>query len=194
MITTSFLAGLVLLLIVPGPTNTLLATAGATTGLSSAFRLLAAEMLAYLIAVVLLGYALAPLLAQVPRLSTGLQVAASLYLVGTAFRLWRADPGRTPRDVVTGRLVFTTTLLNPKSLVIAFGLMPAGWTLGLPTALPHLALMALIIPAIGGLWLLAGRLGTLGMGPGIARSAPRVSAMALALFAILLARAAIAGD
>lgn len=193
MISTSFLVGLVLLLIVPGPTNTLLATAGATTGLSSAFRLLVAEVLAYLLAVALLGYALAPLIAHSPHAGSMLQVAAALYLVRTAWRLWRVDPGLSIRQIVTGRVVFTTTLMNPKSLVIAFGLMPTGWTLNPDVALSHLLAMAAIIPFIGGLWLLAGCLGTLSMGSVVARGAPRVSAMAIGLFAILLARSAFAG-
>lgn len=193
MMSTSFLAGLVVLLIVPGPTNTLLAAAGATAGLRSAMQLLAAEMLAYLVAVALLGFALAPLVMQVPRLGVALQAVAALYLLQAAWRLWRTDTGATTCPVVSWRLVFLTTLMNPKSLVIAFGLMPAGWNSGIATALPHLLVLASIIPAMGGLWLLAGRLGGRAMGPAAARRAPRLSALALTVFAILLARAAWAG-
>jgi hypothetical protein len=112
---------------------------------------------------------------------------------GVKHYLWRADPDLSIRQIVTGRVVFTTTLRNSKSLVIAFGLMPAGWTLSLATALTYLATMASIIPVIGGLWMLAGRLGTLSLGPIVARGAPRVSAMAIRMFAILLARSALAG-
>lgn len=196
MVSTAFLAGLVALLVTPGPTNTLLLVAGATGAPRAAPWLLGAEALAYLMAVTLLGFALQPLIAAEPGLALGLQFLAALYLLHAAWRMWRRplSLAASQASPVTPRMIATTTLLNPKTLIIAFGLMPAGWNMQAPVALAHLALLAIMVPLIGGIWFLAGQLGAMKASPRTTQAiVPRFSALILTGFAVLLARSALAG-
>lgn len=193
MVSGVFILGLAALLFAPGPTNTLLCAAGAAGGMRAAPRLLGAEALAYAASVMTLGLALQPLIAWEPRLAAALQGAAALFLLKAAWSLWRRGGRVAVPCAVTPRLVGLATLLNPKGLVIAFGLMPEGWSADPATMFAHMAALMAMTPLIGGAWMLAGRLGAAAAGPAAARAAPRVSAMALLVFAALLARSAMAG-
>ena len=73
----------------PGPTNTLLATAGATAGLRRSLPLIPAEAAGYTIAVLTLGLALGPVVAGAPLLAGALRAAVGVYLLFLALRLWR---------------------------------------------------------------------------------------------------------
>jgi threonine/homoserine/homoserine lactone efflux protein len=193
MVTTGFLLGLVLLLATPGPTNTLLALAGATARARTAPVLLLAELAAYLTAVT--GSSLLANLpgAGVDGLRPWMQGAAALYLIVLASRLWRSRAEATGGGEVGPIRVAATTLLNPKTLIIAFVLLPAGWLADGGVAARHLAAMAVLIPLVGGSWFLAGRLLAAGGGARVRGLIPRVSAMMLALFAMALAGRALAG-
>jgi threonine/homoserine/homoserine lactone efflux protein len=196
MVSTTFLAGLVMLLATPGPTNTLLFVAGATGAPRLAPWLLGAEAMAYLAAVTLLGFALQPVIAAEPRLALGLQLLAASYLLHAAWRMWHRPLLLAASTVapVTPRMIAATTLLNPKTLIIAFGLMPAGWNMSISVAVAHLALLAVLVPLVGGLWFLAGHLGSLKASARTTQAiVPRFSALVLTGFAVLLARSALAG-
>lgn len=195
MISIAFFVGLIALLITPGPTNTLLFTACATGGWRGAPQLLVAEALAYLVAVSALGLGFQPVLTAEPRLALVLQSMAVFYLLNAAWRMWKQPilrPG-TPLTPVTPQLIAMTTLLNPKTLIIAFGLMPPGWETDVALALPHFILLALLTPVIGGIWMFAGQAGAARI---VLREnshiIPRCAALVLAGFAILMARSAFA--
>ena len=59
----------------PGPTNTLLATAGATGGLRCSLPLIPAEAAGYTISILTLGLALGPVVAGAPLLAGALRVS-----------------------------------------------------------------------------------------------------------------------
>ena len=90
------------LLLTPGPTNTLMALAGAERGARAAAGLIPVELCAYLCVVVPLASAGAGLMAALPGLL----------------------PVVTAGATVTARRVFVTTLLNPKALIIGLVLLP----------------------------------------------------------------------
>jgi threonine/homoserine/homoserine lactone efflux protein len=189
-----FITGLALLLVTPGPTNTLLMTAGAS-GRASGVRLLAAELTGYLAAIAGAGLLIRAGFTALPGVEVALKGAAACWLVWCAVKLWRSGgPRAEAAALITPGMVGLTTLMNPKGLIIAFGLMPAGWTASLPLAAPSLLTLALMVPLMGGAWFLGG--GWLAKGERQAllrRWLPRGSALALGLFAALLARAAFAG-
>jgi len=150
-----FFACILAVLIVPGPTNSLLWASGALRGLRASLPLLAAELGGYLIGVSswrLLGEGL---LKAAPQLGAVLKLVAAAYLVFLGWKLWRhaAEAAAGPRAV--GPLqVFTITLLNPKGAVFAFGLFPPFASAA--AALPYLALFAATVPTIGSLWIAFG--------------------------------------
>jgi threonine/homoserine/homoserine lactone efflux protein len=114
------------LLAAPGPTNALLATAGATQALRKALPLLAAELIGYALALLVLILAVGPALAGHAAVAWTLRIASTLYLLYLAATLWghRLDDYVGQSDV-RFRQVLVAILLNPKSLVLAFVLLPA---------------------------------------------------------------------
>lgn len=115
------------LLAAPGPTNALLAVAGAGRGWRSALGSILAAPAAYLLAIAVLTIALAPLAAHLPAVMTALRIGCALYLLVVSVKLWRysyqRDMATTP---VGASAIFTTTLLNPKSFVLATSVFPTG--------------------------------------------------------------------
>ena len=180
-----FMLAVLALLATPGPTNTLMAAAGAQRGVARSLPLLAGELGGYAIAItvwieligaVAAGQTLVPVIAK---------VIAAAFLLWSAWKLWR-DAGHADlaqRGVTLGR-VFTTTLINPKGLVFAFAIFPQ---VGLVARLPYLGLFAVLV--------IATALGWMGLGTLAARSSSglltssrvdRITAAALAVFATLL--------
>lgn len=146
-----FLALLVLLL-TPGPTNTLLALSGAERGVMNAIRLIPAEVAAYLLITVPLALSGAGLLGTVPALRSIITLAAALWVAWLAVKMWRtpAEFGQ-PIQQVTAAKVFITTLLNPKALIIGLVLLPAESGLTLRTAV-----FVGLIAAIATTWAIIG--------------------------------------
>ncbi len=116
---------ILLLLATPGPTNTLLALAGAERGWGRATRLIPAELAGYLLATLPLAIVGAQFLGSVPLARSVVTVLAALWVLWLAIAMWRLPVARGARPSVTGRRVFLTTLLNPKGLVFGLVLLPA---------------------------------------------------------------------
>lgn len=181
------------LLLTPGPTNTVLAVAGATSGLRASLLLVPAEMLGYLAAIHILAFGIGPLIPAAPITQTAIRLACALYLVGLAFVLWRTRAPLIRQEAITPRRVFIVTLLNPKALVFTFVILP-----GLPghwlAALPTLAGLCGLIAMASLSWISLG--GAIRSGR-IVRVSPqgirRIGAAILTLFALIIAtsRAAI---
>lgn len=148
-----FALALSLLLITPGPTNTLLAMAGADGKRRIGFCCLAAELAGYMTSILPVHFLAAPLLERHPDLARAVTAAAALWVLALSVRLWGKALVPDAPGSVSPRLVFVTTLLNPKGLVIALALLPqeAG-----PELIVCLGLLLLIIPAIAMLWLAFG--------------------------------------
>jgi threonine/homoserine/homoserine lactone efflux protein len=122
-----FALAVLVILGTPGPTNSLLATGGATLGWRRALSLIPAEAAGYGISITVLGLLLGPVVAGQPLVATALRLLVGAYLLVLAVRLWRRGaPGWTGGALVRPRQVFVTTLLNPKALVFAFGVVPFG--------------------------------------------------------------------
>lgn len=126
MVTLSFIAASVLLLLTPGPTNTVLAACGATMGRRRAAILPLAEATGYVIAISFF-VAFAESMRSDHLAIAALRLAAAAWLTCSAYRLWR-----TPVELGAGghdaafRRVLVTTILNPKAMLVGTVLIPAG--------------------------------------------------------------------
>jgi threonine/homoserine/homoserine lactone efflux protein len=154
MSTIAFLSAVLALLVTPGPTNTLLAVAGASEGFLRPLRLVPVEMAAYLLVVVPLALAGAPLIETMPALAAVLRAAAAIWVMALAVRMWRLDTSASG-GAVTARGLFVTTLLNPKTLVIGLVLLPSPAS---PLFMPQLALFSGLLPLVATMWISAGAL------------------------------------
>jgi threonine/homoserine/homoserine lactone efflux protein len=150
-----FVAASVTLLITPGPTNTLLATSGAIAGVRRSLPLLVSEVGGYLAAILILRLLAAPAIAAAPAIEPTLRILVSAYLLYLALRLWQQGSAKlNASGPVTFGRVLMTTLLNPKGIIFAFTILPQNK--GLVDLVPWLVALALMILAIGGLWIAIG--------------------------------------
>ena len=172
---TAMLAALSALLLTPGPTNTLLALAGAEHGWRAALRLVPLEIAAYLAVALPLAVAGVALEAHLPALRPLLAGVAGVWVMVLAARMWHLPTAGSAPSVSGGR-VFLTTLLNPKGLVIGLVLLP-GPQLGL-----RVVALAVLIGLVAAFWAALGaRLAGGASGP-----APRGAAIFRRLAAVWL--------
>jgi threonine/homoserine/homoserine lactone efflux protein len=169
----------------PGPTNTLLATAGASVGLRRALRLMPSEAAGYLIAILAIGLIFRPMVTHHPTVGVVLRLLVGIYLLWLALGLWRrgglALPG--PAQVITMRQIFVTTLLNPKAIVFALGVIPFG------ASRPWLYLLSFLVllSGVALAWIsLGAAMGRAATALGRAALVPRVGALVVGVFALLL--------
>ena len=153
----TFAIAVIALLATPGPTNTLLLTAGATAG-RQALRLIPAEIVGYLISVLTIGLVIAPLTAKLPTLGIALRLLTASYLVVMAVRLWRHTASIVAAaQLIEFRHVFVTTLLNPKALLFALSIIP----LRDPDATSYIVAFSILIAVVSLCWI--------GLGIGLSR-------------------------
>ena len=116
---------LTVLLLSPGPTNTLMALAGAERGARNAAGLIPLELCAYLCVTVPLALAGAGLMTALPGVLPVVTAVAAVWVLWLAIRMWRCPAAQQDGPAtVTPFRVFFTTLLNPKALIIGLVLLP----------------------------------------------------------------------
>lgn len=152
--TASLTLAIFMLLLTPGPTNTLLAIAGASGGFRRSLPLILAENLGYMITIVPLVAFAGPLLADHPVAASVLKLCSAAWVTLLALKLWTTPLGAVEEHgLVTFRQVFVTTMLNPKALIFGIVLLPDG---GLAQTFPRLAAFAVIVALVASLWLSTG--------------------------------------
>lgn len=188
----SFAVTVLALLATPGPTNTLLAASGAGTGVRRSLRLVPAEVCGYLVSIMVITGVFGDAIASRPAAAAGLKLAASLWLIYCAVRLWRqAGQGFGMADTaVTMRQVFVTTAFNPKAPIFALVIIPSG---GIAEVAPWLAGFSGLTAGVAMLWIAFGAVVARSSG-GLATPDRiwRVAALGLAAFATVIAGSAIA--
>ncbi|MVA33791.1 hypothetical protein GOZ89_09190 [Agrobacterium vitis] len=161
MLIATFLPAVLALLLAPGPTNTLMGVAGAQAGLWRVLRLLPAELAGYLTTILPLVYLGDELMARWPAAAVLLKIAAAIWVLVIAFKLWQAPGQGKVLNQITASRIYLTTALNPKALVFGLVLLPAPDN---PNFLPCLGLFCLLVSAVALLWGSAGRLTQVGHG------------------------------
>lgn len=191
---SAFALAVMLLLLTPGPTNTLLAVAGASRGLKASLPLVGAELAGYLTTISTLVFVAAPLLAGHPTATLVVKLASTVWVLLLAIRLWSHPPTAADPGAVDAHSIFVTTLLNPKGLIIGLALIPpatGGMAAGLAAPLPYLATFAVLAVVVALTWLALGA----AVLHRIASANPllfgRIAASFLVVFAISLAGRAI---
>ena len=150
----AFIAAVLVLLLTPGPTNTLLAVGGASAGFRRSLPLIMAEASGYLLTITPLVTFAGPYLAAHPLAASAIKLCSAVWVLLLAIRLWTTPPA-TAGDfsLVTFRQVFITTVLNPKALIFGLVLIPHG---PLAAVLPWLGLFIILVVSAACIWLSAG--------------------------------------
>lgn len=125
--TAIFMLGILLVLITPGPTNTLLAAAGLRQGVRRSLPLIGAELAGYLLSISVWGCFLLAAAKAFPWLASALRIASGGYIAWLAVRMWRAARPRADagQPSITIGTLFVATVLNPKGLLFASTIFPA---------------------------------------------------------------------
>jgi threonine/homoserine/homoserine lactone efflux protein len=150
-----FASSATLLLAMPGPTNALLAAAGAARGFGNAAALLLAELAGYAVALTLL-LALDGIAGSFHgEIGLVLRATAAVLLLATAWRMWRsAGASGAPAQAPGAGNVFLLTLFNPKALILGFAVFPPVVAEG--SLVPAAAIFAAIVAVTGFGWILVG--------------------------------------
>ena len=181
-----------LLFAVPGPTNALIAVAGARRR-AALPALVGAALIGFVVAVATLTWLARPYVAAMPTLGLALRGLCALLLARSAWRLWRtAGAGAVDRDATSAAAVLATTLVNPKGLIFAFVIFPPlGGAADAAAVFGRFGLVALVVM---GLWGLAGVALGQGAGHRIGPAAiDRAGAATLAGFAVFVVATSLAG-
>jgi threonine/homoserine/homoserine lactone efflux protein len=181
-----FALAVLTLLITPGPTNTLLATAGAAAGFRRSAHLLLGELAGYNVSIYLLGN-LFDAETSGSKVRVVLSLVAGAYLIFTAIRFWRTRL-ELQRATVSLRQVLVTTLLNPKALVFAFLIVP----MHTPNTWLYLATFSAIVVVVGSIWIAFGTLAGRVAGSRYLTVVPKAASVVLIIFAATLIGTALA--
>ena len=180
-----FILAVLALLATPGPTNTLMAAAGAQGGVARSLPLLAGELGGYFIAITVWTELVGAAGASQPLVPVVAKFIAAAFLLWSAWKLWvnAGDADLTQHGITMSR-VFATTLINPKALVFAFAIFPH---VGFIERLPYLGLFAVLVIGTAICWMALG-MGAARSSAGLLTSSrvERITAVALAVFAMLL--------
>ncbi|AJK48351.1 hypothetical protein Bpla01_34680 [Burkholderia plantarii] len=144
-----------LVLVVPGPTNTLLLSSGLKVGLRGTWPLVIAEALGYLAAVSVWGLFLCTFAATRPWLYDIVKLASSAYIFYLALKMWtRSRVLAEVADVrpISFRDQFVATLMNPKALLFASTLFPVEAFRSIHVYLTAFALFLIVLAPIGVGW------------------------------------------
>jgi len=152
----SFIAAAFLLLLTPGPTNSLVAAGGALDGWRRAWPLLVAELLGYACGIAVLELLVAPFAEAFHPVRFMLQAACALYLAVAAWQIWKS--ALTQARAVTFRRVFLATLSNPKAAVFVFVILPPRSIGFVALLFPYLTALMALIAIAGSAWMMLGSL------------------------------------
>lgn len=151
-------SGCAIVLLMPGPTNTLLAAAGLKQGLRRSAHLTAAELAGYLISISLWGFVLTHTAQSMNWLPRILKIASSLYLLWLAIRLWLTANSieTSATGVIDLRTLFGATLLNPKAILFAGSIFPPEAFTHVTAWLESTAMFTVLLIPIGLAWIAVG--------------------------------------
>ncbi|MEE4149452.1 LysE family translocator [Pseudomonas viridiflava] len=142
-------------LVVPGPTNSLLLQSGISRGLGMySLKLVAAEWAAYMIQITAWGLSIASLIENYGWVVMATKVLAVMFLFYLSLKLWfsiHPDPDGAPSPISISAL-FLATLNNPKGLFFATFAAPAGTFLHMDSYLSFMTIFSLVVLPVGIAW------------------------------------------
>ncbi len=179
----AFITAVLALLLAPGPTNTLMAVAGSQSGLARAARLIPAELVGYLTAILPLTLLGSRFFAEFPVAALILKFAAAVWVMFLAIKLWSRAQETDGMGTVSAGRVYLTTTLNPKALVVSFILLPP---MNDPAFAPRLSAFCALVIAVALVWGSAGNLLSGGKPGKRTQMVERIASVWLAAISVML--------
>ncbi|WON77655.1 LysE family translocator [Serratia sp. UGAL515B_01] len=178
-----------LILIIPGPTNTLLLSSGVRNGLSKTIPLVFAEAFGYFLAITFWGAFLLSIENFLPSIFQWTRITCAIYIFWLAFKMWRIssnldEPKEGKSDFIQ---VFITTLLNPKALIFSSSIIPETAFISIDNFVYAMAVFLIILFPVGVLWASLGGLMKISLNTGShIKVILRVASCFLIFFSFLL--------
>lgn len=143
------------ILLVPGPTNSLLLQSGVSRGLGGySLKLIVAEWTAYLIQITAWGLSIDALTANYAWVMVATKILAVVFLFYISLKLWfsaQTDVSGKP-SVISVSALFLATLINPKGLFFVSFVAPAETFMHMQSYLSFMAIFSLMIFPVGIVW------------------------------------------
>ena len=139
------------ILMIPGPTNALLASSARHVGITQSIRLILAQLVGYLYAIGL-WWLLINLTKPIwPALSTLLHLFSFCYVLWLGFNLWKMKQLQQHSQQFTHiepKQLFYATFKNPKALLLTAGIFPEKtWESFLDYGLSMVLFSAILVPS-----------------------------------------------
>jgi threonine/homoserine/homoserine lactone efflux protein len=151
-----------LVMVTPGPTNTLLLVSGIQLGLRRAWHLVIFSILGYCIAITLLGGLMRWLSQNHDWVYSLLKLVCAAWIIYLAITLWKKHALHgEQRGPINARNIFMVTLVNPKSLLFAGSIFPPEAFGSLPVYGVTMLFFCAIVLTIGTGWIALGSVMTL---------------------------------
>ncbi|WOE41694.1 LysE family translocator [Acinetobacter chinensis] len=122
-----FVLAVFAVLMIPGPTNALLASSAHQQGIARTSLFIPAEMMGYLYSISLWALVIHLTAPIWPHFITLLHVLSAAYVIWLAFHLWKESQLQHHNQKYTAirpKQLFFATMKNPKSLLFAAGIFP----------------------------------------------------------------------
>ena len=122
-----FIFAMFAVLLIPGPTNALLASAAHHQGVTKTFRLIPTQLLGYVYGISLWSLLIHLSMPTWPMLIHILHVASMIYVLWLAFHLWKSsnlEKHSQRHQQLKPQHLFLATLKNPKVVLFAAGIFP----------------------------------------------------------------------
>jgi threonine/homoserine/homoserine lactone efflux protein len=191
---TAFVLAVLVVLLTPGPTNTLLVIAAATNGRRRALFLIPAEILGYFISICALILIVGRAIALSPALGMSLRIGCALYLAYIAYALWHGSGDSNVQRSTRFQDVFVTTLLNPKALVFALAIFPNSPQETFGSLWPYFAAFGATCIVVACIWIGFGTILRAGVASYLSQARfQRFGAIVLGCFATLLVGSVLKG-
>lgn len=150
---------LLAVLLVPGPTNSLLLQVGVSRGLNArSMRFVAAEWLAYIIQMTMWGVFIDLLIIEHSWVVIATKIFAVCFLFYISLKLWFSAKNSAlgTTSGITVPDLFVATLTNPKGLFFVSFVAPAGTFLSMNNWLSFMLFFSAIVFPVGVVWIAAG--------------------------------------
>lgn len=125
-----YIFAVIAVLLVPGPTNALLASSAHHQGVLKTLMLVPVELLGFIYGISLWALLIHLSMPTWPNLIHILHIISTVYVLWLAFSLWKAsnlEKHSKKNTHLSKAQLFKSTLKNPKSLLFAAGIFPM-WT------------------------------------------------------------------
>ncbi|EKZ5284317.1 lysine transporter LysE [Klebsiella aerogenes] len=148
--------GISLILLVPGPTNSLLLVSGLKKGILETSPLIIAEACGYITAIVFWTILLSTIGRNIPLFPEILKILCSLYIFYLAIKVWSFGEFAKSNNSISFNQMVIASALNPKALLFVTLFIPANLLSSINGFALFSALFLGIMIPIGFLWVSLG--------------------------------------